>query len=377
LPPALWTQNARLYASHFAAYFVCSISSPTLQLKAISAKLLLNSTAMTVTSPLVHAAAALHFRNGTEIIDFFHTRARSHFVEWFNANCANRQAWAGKAIGTTDDVKSRFRELWDNIPAMFDSDSINLLQFLALMSILINEVGQQLLPITELCGSAACPGLAYPFNNIAGVKRSYNLGQGNRQAGELFFDDPHFWEAHNHLPAADAVRASPNNKELWNGSVYPQHLFPTSLDPSQTGFIQQADFFKFRGRGFIQVTWRVNYRAIVSFVQDYEGANSTILRYKSAWQALDPDVVCTISTNKDWDVLFQETDFVIACRAIGLHNRACGNYLRLSSDPAILTTHAMAPGSFYNMGHRISGGDNYAGTFSERVAQLMNTLNYT
>jgi hypothetical protein len=28
------------------------------------------------------------------------------------------------------------------------------------------------------------------------------------------------------------------------------------------------------------------------------------------------------------------------------------------------------------MGHRISGGDNYASIFSQRVAQLVNTLNY-
>lgn len=328
-------------------------------------------------SPLVHAAAALHFRNGTEIVDFFHARVKGHFVDWFNANCANRQAWTGKTIGTTVDVKTRFQQVWDNIPAIFDSDSIDLLQFLALMSILINEVGQQLLPVTELCGNAANPGLAYPFNNIAGVKRSYNLGQGNKPAGELFFDNPGFWEAHSHLPAASLVRARPDYRNLWNGALYPQHVFPTSLDPSQTGFIQQADFFKFRGRGFIQVTWRANYKAIAAFVQSYTGTNSTILRYKSAWQALDPDAVCTMSTNDDWNTLFQETDFVIACRAISLHNHACGNYLQLSSDPNILTRHAMASGSFYNMGHRISGGDSYAGVFSDRVSQVMNALNYT
>lgn len=332
---------------------------------------------MTVSSPLVHAAAALHFHTGTEIVDFFHARVQTHFIDWFNAHCANRQTWSGKAIGTTEEVKSRFQQLWDNIPAMFDSDSINLLQFLALMSILINEVGRQLLPVAELCGNAACPGLAYPFNNIAGLKRSYNLGPGNKRAGELFFDDPHFWEAHSHLPAASMVRSRPNDRELWNGAVYPQHLFPTSLDPGQSGFIQQADFFKFRGRGFIQVTWRINYRAIVAFVQNYSGTNNTILQYKSAWQALDPDMACTISTNNDWDALFQQTDLIVASRAIGLHNHACGNYLQLSSDPDVLTTHALTPGSFYNMGHRISGGDSYASIFSERVAQVMNALNYT
>jgi hypothetical protein len=361
----------------FTADFHLLLLFPSTSVKSISGKLLLNSALMTVPSPLIQAAAAVHFRNGTEIVDFFSTTVKSHFIEWFNANCANRQAWAGKAIGTTQDVKSRFRQLWDNIPAMFDSDSINLLQFLALMSILINEAGQRLFPVTELCGSAACPGLAYPFNSIPGVKRSYNLGQGNRRAGILFFDDPHFWEAHNHLAAASLVRARPNDRELWNGAVYPQHLFPTSLDPAQSGFIQQADFFKFRGRGFIQITWRANYKAIISFVQAYSGSNDTILRYKSAWQALDPDVVCTISANDDWDALFQQTDLIIASRAIGLHNHASGDYLQLSSDPGVLAAQAMTPGSFYYMGHRISGGDNYASIFCQRIAQVLNTLNHT
>ena len=332
---------------------------------------------MVLPGPVVQAAAALHFRNGGEINSFFEAATRTHFIDWFNANCARKEAWAGKAIGLSAEVKSRFQQIWDNIPAIFDADSINLLQFIALMSILVNEVGAQLLPVAELCGSAGCPGLAYPFNDIPGVKRSYNLGQGNKPAGDLFFDDQHFWGAHSHLAAAELVRAAPTAKEQWNGAIYPQNLFPTSLDPAETGFIQQADFFKFRGRGFIQVTWRANYRPIAAFVQNYTGTNAVILQYKSAWAALDPDLVCTITANQDWDALFQNTDFAIASRAIGLHNRACGNYLQLSSDPAVLDALSSAPGSFFNMGHRISGGNAYAALFSQRAAQTLRTLNYT
>jgi hypothetical protein len=158
--------------------------------------------------------------------------------------------------------------------------------------------------------------------------------------------------------------------------VYPRHLFPTSLDPAESGFIQQADFFKFRGRGFIQVTWRANYRFIVPFVQNYSGSNATILQYKAAWEGSDPDTVCTVTTNKDWDTLFQQTDLIVASRAIGLHNHACGNYLQLSSDPGVLAASSQVTGSLYNMGHRISGGDTYATLFSRRVTQLLNTLNH-
>src|SRR5438309_11553579 len=141
---------------------------------------------MVLAAAIVEAAAALQFKNGTEIAQFFQTVTASHFIDWFNASCARKGAWADKAIGTGSDVKQRFQQIWDNIPMIFDSATINLLQFTALMSILINEVGQQLLPVTEACGTAQYPGLAYPFDSIPGVKGSYNkASQGNKLAGDL------------------------------------------------------------------------------------------------------------------------------------------------------------------------------------------------
>ncbi|HEY7303533.1 MAG TPA: hypothetical protein VH601_05440 [Bryobacteraceae bacterium] len=331
---------------------------------------------MTVSPDVVRAAAAVHLRNGSEIVEFFNSTVKIHFIDWFNTSCANREAWARKRIGSTDEVKSRFHSIWDNIPVIFDSESVNLLQFLALTSILINEVGAELLPLTEICGTAARPGLAYAFDSIPGVKRSYNLGPANKRAGELFFNDQHFWQAHNQRAGASRVRSMPDVRDLWNGAMYPRHLFPTSLDPAESGFIQQADFFKFRGRGFIQITWRANYKSIVLFVQSYSGSNATILQYKAAWEGLDPDAVCTVTSTNDWDMLFQQTDLIVASRAIGLHNHACGNYLQLSSDAAALAASSQAAGSLYNMGHRINGGDAYAALFSQRVIQMLNALNY-
>jgi hypothetical protein len=331
---------------------------------------------MAVSPDVVHAAVAVHFRNGSEIVEFFNTAVKTHFIDWFNTSCANKEAWTGKRIGSGEEVKSRFHTIWDNIPAIFDSEAVNLLQFFALVSILINEVGAELLPVTEMCGTTARPGLTYAFDSIPGVKRSYNLGPGNKRAGELFFNDPHFWQAHNQQAGASRVRSMPDAIELWNGGMYPRHLFPTSLDPAESGFIQQADFFKFRGRGFIQVTWRGNYKPIVLFVQSYSGSNATILQYKAAWEGSDPDTVCTITSTNDWDKLFQHTDLIVASRAIGLHNRACGNYLQLSSDPTALAASSPATGSLYNMGRRISGGDMYATLFRQRATQILNTLNY-
>ena len=71
-----------------------------------------------------------------------------------------------------------------------------LLQFVALMSIFTNEVGAELQPVSELSGAG---GLAYTFDAIPSKKMSYNSTVGNRLAGDLFFDDQAFWQAHGGL----------------------------------------------------------------------------------------------------------------------------------------------------------------------------------
>jgi hypothetical protein len=326
---------------------------------------------MELSASQLTAAAAVSLANGRDVVDLFQKSTKAHFVDWFNEHCALKGPWAGKAIRSTPDVRTRFAEIWDHIPLMFGSDTINLTQFGALMSSVIIEAGAELRPVSELCGREGYPGLAYAFSSIPGVKQSYNACKSNKPAGELFFNDLHFWEAHRQRPLGDLVRAMPDVQALWNGDFYPQHLFPASTDPQHAGFIQEADFYKFRGRGFIQVTWRANYKRLVEYVQNYEGAIETIRRYRAQWHGNDSDAVCSMSSNEDWDTLFHDTDLVIPCRAIGLHNEASGHYLRLSSDAATLNATHETAGSFYNMGLRINGGRAYAAAFRERAIRLV------
>lgn len=329
---------------------------------------------MELSSSQVAAAVAVSFANGREIVEFFQKNGRTHFLDWFNAKCAGKGPWSGKAIHSTPDVKQRFADIWDHIPLIFGNSPVNLLQFGALMSTLIIEAGAELRPASELCGRDGYPGLAYAFSSIPGVKQSYNSCKGNKPAGELFFDDAHFWEAHGQRALADLVRAMPDVRELWNGTSYPQHLFPTSTDPLHASFIQEADFYKFRGRGFIQITWRANYKRIVDYVQHYSGENPIVSRYRAKWRGQDPDAVCSTSSNEDWDTLFQESDLEIPCRAIGLHNEASGHYLRLSANAEVLNATKSVAGSFYYAGLRINGGAAYAGLFRERAITLIDAV---
>lgn len=266
-------------------------------------------------------------------------------------------------------VKERFTRIWNAIPIMFDAPSINLMQFLCLMSIMINETGGDLEPTAERVGRGrpGHPGIAYAFDRIPNLKRSYN-GGGNKTALELF-NDPAFLNAHGHLPLAERLRNTTDRR--WAGDRYPQEDYPTSADPAITGFILEADFYKFRGRGLIQTTFRGNYRGIIQYIQAHDLEHPVIREYRQRWTGLNSDHIATTSTNQDWDRLFQETDYQISAIAIRLHSRHNG-YLNLPLNAE--TLNGSGAGSIYNVGYRVSGGSVYADRFRRRVLQIVNSL---
>jgi hypothetical protein len=321
-----------------------------------------------ITQAFATAATGTTFADTASLNAFFTSNRQAEFIPWFNSNFANKGAWANKAIGTSTVVADRFEKIWDLSPVMFGNPSFNLLQFCCLMSIFINEVGRDLLPVTEKVGLPGHPGLAYPFDTIPGIKKSYNQAT-NKTAFECF-TDVNFRAAHGTLPPA-ALLAAPD-RAIWAGQIYPQSTFPTTLDQSQTGFIQEADFYKFRGRGFIQATWRDMYLRCIQHVQAYTGSDAKILEFKTLWAAQNPDKVATQSTNAQWDDLFQNSDLEMACRVVFLHNDAHGKYLALSPDATVLNS--KTAGSVWNMGFRISGGSDYADLFRSRVFEMFAAL---
>ncbi len=316
------------------------------------------------------AKQALDFQitQGADISSFFTQKTGLDFIDWFNKTCANKASWAGKHLGNAPETRVRFKQVWDQFPLMFGTENINLAQFIALTSIFINEIGAEMLPLTERVGRQGHPGLAYPFDTITGIKRSYNQAP-NKTAFELF-NDPVYIKAKGQLVLADSLKNTTDKR--WNGNTYPQNDFTTSPDLVLSGFVREADFFKFRGRGFIQTTWRSNYTLLIKFIQAYTGNDATVLRYKQRWANLNADVVATMSSNEDWDDLFQNSNLIIPCAGIQVHNRASGNYLALSNN--LLTIMGTGKGSLYNMGLRISGGKQYAALFRNRVVQIIVAL---
>lgn len=324
----------------------------------------------TITPAFLNSIAAVKFANSTDVNNYFKAKTGALFPAWFNANIAMKNYWGvvgnrqGVQMATDTDLQNRFNMLWNNTPILFGTAQINLLQFVSLMSIVNNETGGTIRPITEKVGNSANPGLSYAFNKISGIKRSYNTLPSNKTAYDLFHD-ANYTAQFGTLALASSLKNTTNT--AWKGEVYPAGI-STSTDPAQTGFIIEADFFKFRGRGFIQTTTRGNYSSIVSFVQKYNGSNALIKQYKTKWTGKTPDIAATISSNNDWDSLFQNTDLIIASEAINIHNNAAGNYLgKITLTPGVET-------NIRAMGKAISGANDYADLFLNRVIQVLDGL---
>jgi subtilisin family serine protease len=317
------------------------------------------------------AVAEPRFASAAEIDAFFQRRTGSGFLDWFHATQANRGDWGGKKardVLRDEETRRRFVEVWNGIPQMFETPTIRLEQFVALQSIFINELGGGMAPIAEkTLGIHGHPGIAYLFDRIPETqKRSYN--EAPNKTAHACFNDATFIAAHGALPFSDQLARTSNS--AWAGQAYPSG-YPVEF--RRAGFIGEADFCKFRGRGLIQTTWRSAYREIVRFVQAYDGSNAKVNEYKARWANRDPDAVCTASSNADWDDLFQNTSYVIPWAGIRLHNNH--RYLDIATDRG--TQLGRARGSFAFMGTAIGGSHAYGQLLARRCIQILDALRAT
>lgn len=295
-------------------------------------------------------------------------------------------------MATDADTLTRFARTWDAFPPIVGSDhgtgtpGTTLSEFAALMAVFIHETGGNLrFRGAEGVGGYGHPGLSYAFDSFViqrpgenpFTKGSYNTGNGNHTA-YVNFHDPKYLAAFGSLqPTAQDVR----DLNAWKGTAWPTSV-STNLDAG-TAFLQESDFYKFRGRGAIQSTGRSAYLPIVTFVRAYTGTDASISAVKNQWTALaalsaqgvalaSDDDFATISSNADWDSLFSSV--TIQAVAISGHNGLAGkHYLPLSATAA--TLRGAARGSVVFLAKSIAGAnDSYANQVRDRVLDFIGTL---
>lgn len=323
---------------------------------------------MALTQAQVDACAKLKWKTAADIDTFFQTNG--NFFKWYNARLSRHPAFADRGKVSVTEVRlARFKAFWDRIPDVFGHPEISGLEFAALMSVSMQETSGNLFENPEKVGTKAHPGISYAFDAIPNLKSSYNanVGLGNRTALTLFRDDPHYLAAHRTLPGFAAVAGGGSVDAGWGGSRWPANFSAAHFkkeDEALNGFVMQADFYKFRGRGVIQTTGRGNYRKIIEFILTDPGAAATpaLQALRDTWNALPGatgpgklDVIASSTSNTQWKSAFAEG--LILAAGVHLHSKNNSDFLDIGRTAAKVNGGTKTKGSFFFMARKINGGD--------------------
>ncbi len=338
-----------------------------------------------LTQAQVDSCARLTWKNAGDVESFF--AASGGFFKWYNARLSRHPAFQHRgAISITPERLARFTTFWNQIPDVFGRAQISGLEFAALMSVSVQETNGNLWASPEKVGTAAHPGISYAFDAIPGLKSSYNKnpGLGNKTARELF-SDAHYVAAHRALPGFVAVTSAGVDPK-WGDSQWPAAFGAAHFkkeDEARNGFIMQADFYKFRGRGVIQTTGRGGYKALIEFIltSASAAANPVLLALRNTWLALPGaagpgrlDVIASCSTNRQWLDAFGQAAVLAA--GVNLDSKRKRDYLDIGRSAAIVNAGTSTKGSFLFMARKINAG-HYPATvgpmmtaMAEAVAEL-------
>jgi hypothetical protein len=299
------------------------------------------------------------------------------FFKWYNQTMSGKAAFTHRGAARNDsDINAHFNRFWDLLSVAFGKDPISFVEFCALMAINLEETTGNLTAAPEEVNGmhSVPPGLAYAFNAIPGLKQSYNKAS-NRTAFECF-NDQDFLAAHRALPGADRVLNRLGGIDpAWGSGFWPRG-FDATPDATVNGFVMQADFYKFRGRGVIQTTWRADYKAILSYIlaADFT-AHPDLAAQRQTWTdragALGGDAqleaILTKSRTEEWDQIFLNP--LILAQGVSIDNLAKGSYLSLAHNVDVLSADARTEGSLLHMAARINGGE-----YPTRVVPMMKGL---
>lgn len=165
-----------------------------------------------------------------------------------------------------------FSSIISHLPQLTGKPAINLNEFVGHFSIIYNETGGTFKPLTER-GTAK---YFFETKTPKGTKMSYNQTP-NRPAGNQMKEKGFIYRQ--------------KDIAAWNSFVYPANQLPQIYQAAK-----DCDFFKFRGRGLNQITWRSGYKKYVDPVLNGKKSEEmTDDDLTTAFQ--NPEVYCGVFRN--------------------------------------------------------------------------------
>jgi hypothetical protein len=152
-----------------------------------------------------------------------------NFSDWFNNFFRN----SNSSLFPNYLHKKGFENIMQNIENFAGKSEISINEFVAHFCIMYNETGGSFEVLRELGGSPYC------FTHNPPQKTTYNRSP-NRLAGNQLKE----W----------GVISAKADVDNWNGGIYPYNA-PQEVRKRA----ENCDFYKFRGWGLNQLTWRANY----------------------------------------------------------------------------------------------------------------------